>query len=179
MVLTEKDYLIKVVNYKGKITEKIKFPKTKKEKFNFLVNLLRLYERAKKYHFLTKDLFLTIKKLAEVSKEAGFHITLFKNPVLVKHFLEILDASPENLEEEIVYGKVRERETEICHVCGCNLVYPAYIVYKQGNQEVKKSNSIGIKCLNSLEQTLKDLIEKIEINYNLVDKVCKEICCVK
>ncbi|PMP94043.1 MAG: hypothetical protein C0169_07025, partial [Thermodesulfobacterium geofontis] len=165
MVLTEKDYLIKVVNYKGKITEKIKFPKTKKEKFNFLINLLRLYERAKKYHFLTKDLFLTIKKLAEISKEAGFHITLFKNPVLVKHFLEILDASPENLEEEIVYGKVRERETEICHVCGCNLVYPAYIVYKQGNQEVKKSNSIGIKCLNSLEQTLKDLIEEIEINY--------------
>jgi hypothetical protein len=175
MVLTEKDYLIKVVDYKGKITEKIKFPKTKNEKFNFLLNILRLYERAKKYHFLTKDLFLTIKKLAEVSKEAGFHITLFKNPVLVKYFLEILNTSPEDLEEEIIYGKVRKKELEICHVCGCTLVYPAYIVYKKGNQAVKRSNSIGIKCLNNLEQNLKDLIEEIEINYCLVDKTCSEI----
>jgi hypothetical protein len=172
---TEKEYLIKIVDYKGKTVGKLKYPKSKKEKFDLIVNLLRLYERAKKYGFLTKSLFLAIKKLALASKEAGFHLSLFRYPVLIKHFNEILKLEPENLEEEIVYGKVREHEHERCHVCGIELVYPAYIVFKKNGKEVKKSESIGIKCLNHLEENILNLVEEIEINNNLLEKTFKEV----
>lgn len=162
---TEKEYLIKIVNYKGKITHKIKFPENKKEATALVINLMRLYERAKEHHFLTKDLFNAIKSLALVIKKAGYHLYLFKYPVLLKHFSELLNAKPENLTEEIIYGKVREREHATCHVCRCSLVYPAYIVFKDSEgKEVKRSKSIGIKCLNSTYENLLELIEKIELN---------------
>jgi len=162
---SEKEYLIKIVNYKGKITHKLKFPENKREAENLVINLMRLYERAKKYHFLTKDLFTAIKLLAQAVKKAGYHLYLFRYPVLLKHFADLLRAEPEDLLEEVVYGKIRERDHAVCHVCGCSLVYPAYVVFKtHDGKEVRRSKSIGIKCLNSTCESILDLVEKIEFN---------------
>jgi len=175
-VKSEKEYLIKIVNYKGKITHKLKFPENKREAINLVMNLMRLYERAKKYHFLTKDLFTAIKLLAQAVKKAGYHLHLFRYPALLKHFAELLKAEPEDLLEEVVYGKVRERDLAVCHVCGCSLVYPAYIVFKtHDGREVKRSESIGIKCLNSTCESILDLVGKIEFNTDKVKRLEEKI----
>jgi len=175
-VRSEREYLIKIVNYKGKITHKLKFPENKKEAMDLVINLMRLYERARKYHFLTKDLFNAIKLLATVIKKAGYHLYLFRYPVLLKHFADLLKAEPEDLLEEVVYGKVREKEHAVCHVCGCSLVYPAYVIFKtHDGKEVKRSESIGIKCLNSIYETILDLVEKIELNTEKVAELERKL----
>lgn len=166
---TEREYAIKIVDYKGKITG-LKLPKSKKMSLKLFVDLLRLYERAKRHNFLTKSLFTAMKRLALTLKEKGYVIAILKYPALARHFVELIETPVEEFEEEIVYGKVREHALGKCSVCGVELVYPAYIVYKKNGVEIKRSNSIGIKCLNSVEKSLIDLVEEININEKAIEK---------
>jgi len=161
-VRSERDYAIKIIDYKGNLLSAFKLPKTGKDAYKAIVALVRLYERAKKYSFLTKDLFIAIKTYAEAlyTRESALRIAL-KSPVLLKHFKEILDTPIEEFEEEIIYGKVREREDTYCSICSVQLVYPAYVVFKKEGKEVKRSAPIGIKCLNRIAKKLIEHAQKI------------------
>ena len=161
-IRSEKDYEIKIRDYKGNLISQFKMPERKRDFLKAMISLARLYERAKRHNFLTKDLFIAIKTYAEAlyNRKDALHLAL-KFPVLLKHFKEILNTQPENFEEEIIYGKVREHENAFCSICKVQLVYPAYVVFKKGGVEVKRSAPIGIKCLNSLSEKLIELAEKI------------------
>jgi len=196
-IKSERDYVIRVVDYKGNLLSSFRIPKTGKDIYKAMVALARLYERAKKYNFLTRDLFIAIKTYAEAlyTRENALHIAL-KFPTFLKHFREILDTPVEEFEEEIIYGKVREREDTYCSICNTQLVYPAYIVFKKEGKEVKRSSPIGIKCLNRMAEKLVEyaqrvvesfgntktvpgrrlgnLVGKVEINW---EKLRKDIVC--
>ena len=161
-IRSEKDYEIKVVDYKGNLISQFKMPERKRDFLKAMISLARLYERAKKHNFLTRDLFIAIKTYAEAlyNRKDVLYLAL-RFPVLLKHFREILNTQPENFEEEIIYGKVREHKNASCSICRVQLVYPAYIVFKKKGIEVKRSAPIGIKCLNSLSEKLIELAEKI------------------
>jgi len=161
-IRSEKDYEIKVVDYKGNLISQFRMPERKRDFLKAMISLARLYERAKRHNFLTKDLFIAIKTYAEAlyNRKDVLYLAL-RFPVLLKHFREILNTQPENFEEEIIYGKVREHKNASCSICRVQLVYPAYIVFKKKGIEVKRSAPIGIKCLNSLSEKLIELAEKI------------------
>ena len=171
---TEREYVIKIVDYEGKITG-LKLPKSKKMSLKLFVDLLRLYERAKRHNFLTKSLFTAMKRLALTLKEKGYVIAILKYPALARHFVELIETPVEEFEEEVIYGKIREHAYERCNVCGVDLVYPAYIVFKKDEIEIKKSNPIGIKCLNNIEKSLIDLIKKIDIDNKFIENFTKEV----
>lgn len=165
MIRTEKEYRIKIVDYKGKSID-FKPPKKKSDFYKTLVSLARLYERAKSNNFLTKDLFLAIKAYAQALYNVRDALFIaFKNPPLLRRLKEIVNSDPEDLKEEVIYGKVRVHENRTCSVCGCYLVYPAYIVFKKDGREIRRSNPVGIKCLNHMVKKLHDLVEYIEINW--------------
>jgi len=164
-IKTEKDYLIKVVNYKGKEI-KLKAPKRKSDYVTLSVSLCRLYERAKTGGFLTRDLLEAMKKLANaiVQSTVSLHL-LIKNPPVLRALKRITLTQIENgIEEEIIYGKIREHERETCRVCGCDLVYPAYIAQKKGEEIIKISEPIGIKCLNHIKGKIEDIVREIKIS---------------
>lgn len=169
MIKTQKDYIIKIVNYKGKSID-LRPPEKRSDFYRTLIALARLYERARRENFLTKELFSAIKSYAEIlynTKDAV--IIMLKNPPIFRVIREIINTDPENLEEEVIYGKVRVHEYRDCSVCGTHLVYPAYIVFKKDGTEVKRSNPIGIKCLNSIVKKLNDLVEEIRINWKRIE----------
>lgn len=164
-IKNEKDYIVKVVDYKGNIIAQLKKPKTKGAIVKLALNLVRLYERAKKMNFLTKDLFHAIKNLAEtILSMNNLLYLILRHPYIAKTLKEIINTQIQDLEEEIVfYGKVREHQRKTCSVCGCKLVYPAFIVYKKDGKEVKRSEPIGIKCLNFTTDKIWNLIEEVKI----------------
>lgn len=163
-VRTEKEYLVKIVNYKGNIL-KIEKPKDRKGFYKLAIQVCRIYERAKEGGFLTRELLDALKQLADLilHRTEILHL-LISNPSLVRNLKKIcVEKIDKDIEEEIIEGKIREHDRKQCHVCGCSLVYPAYVVRKKGGKIEKVSKAIGIKCLNSLRHKIEDIIEDIRV----------------
>ncbi|MFN4245868.1 MAG: hypothetical protein ACK4F9_06985 [Brevinematia bacterium] len=171
-IKNERDYVIRVIDYKGNIVSQLKPPKDKRAIVRSAINLVRLYERAKKMKFLTKDLLAAMKAYAEtLLSTSQILYLLLRQPLIVKTLKEITTKPIEELEEEVVhYGKVRVHEKERCSLCGVHLVFPAYIVFKHKGKEVKRSRPIGIKCLNSTTERLWNLVEEVKVNWQKVEK---------
>ena len=185
-IRSERDYVIKIIDYKGNLLSAFRPPRNSKDAYKAMIALARLYERAKKNNFLTKDLFTAIKTYAHAlyNKESALRLAL-KSPALLKHIKEIMNTPIEEFEEEIIYGKVREKKDAFCAICRVHLVYPAYVVFKKDGREIKRSNAIGIKCLNQLAERLlehaqivqgthrkklNNLVEKIEVKWDEIKK---------
>ena len=92
-------------------------------------------------------------------------------PELLELLREIINAEIEEFEEEIVTEKKRVHEDAICSFCKVKLVYPAYVVYRRGNQILKKSKPIGIFCLNNTIGKLNDLVIEISVRYENIIEV--------
>lgn len=174
-VRTEKEYLVKIVNYKGNIL-KIEKPKDRKGFYKLAIQVCRIYERAKEGGFLTRELLDALKQLADLilHRTEILHL-LISNPSLVRNLKKIcVEKIDKDIEEEIIEGKIREHDRKRCHVCGCSLVYPAYVVRKKGGKIEKVSKAIGIKCLNSLRHKIEDIVKDIKVMHdeikNFVEK---------
>lgn len=176
----EKDYLVKVVNYKGNILTQLRKPRKKSDLVKTVIGVARLYERAINQNFLTKDLLTALKTLASVLLENMNTLYLIaKQPYILKTLKNILKTKEENYQEEIIYGKIRLHEKRFCSICRVHLVYPAYVVYKKNGIEVERSKPIGIKCLNSSIKKIYDLVEHIEINFLNVKTFASSVLEVK
>ena len=92
-------------------------------------------------------------------------------PELLELLREIINAEIEEFEEEIVTEKKRVHEDAICSFCKVKLVYPAYVIYRRGNQIVKQSEPIGIFCLNNTIGKLNDLVIEISVRYENIIEV--------
>ena len=92
-------------------------------------------------------------------------------PELVELLREVINAEIEEFEEEIVTEKKRVHEDAICSFCKVKLVYPAYVIYRRGNQIVKQSEPIGIFCLNNTIGKLNDLVTEISVRYENIIEV--------
>ncbi len=174
----KKDYIMKAMNYKGNVVASWKIPKTPRQVAGQMFKLVKLYYRCKEKNLLTKDIITLIKRYAEtLFKYAETTVCLIKYPELAKALREIIATKEEEYEEEIVAEKIRRHILEKCSLCNTELKYPAYVVYKKGQREIKVSAPIGIFCLTRLVGKLNDLITKIEVNtqVNLNDLVKKSI----
>lgn len=169
-VRTEKEYLVKVVNYKGNIL-KIEKPRDRGGFYKLAVQVCRIYERAKEGGFLTRELLEALRKLADLilHRSDVLHL-LIANPSLIRALKRItVEKIDEDIVEEIIEGKIREHDRKKCHVCGCALVYPAYVARKRGDKIEKISKAIGIKCLNSLKHKIEDIVSEIKVIHNEIE----------
>lgn len=172
-IRTEREYLIKIVDYKGNLISSLKVPRTESEVERLLIGVVRLYERAVREKFLTKELKKAILEIIEIYLETKIALRfMIKNYPMLRNLNRIkreIETS-EDYEEEIMYEKERVREVSRCSICGVELVEPAYIVYKKKGVEVERSKPIGIKCLNSIYGRLTNIIEEITINWGYLMK---------
>lgn len=154
------------------------FPRTPKEAVRTIKKFIEFYYRCKRGKLLYRGLVETLKMCAEQLIDL-MSVYLIAEPRYITIFEEILNAKPINAEAEFVEEKERIRgKKERCCVCGTDLVYPAYVVYRKGFEIVDRSAPVGIRCLNNRREQLENLAKEIKIFLNnsaLVYSVKSEI----
>jgi len=161
--MKKQDLIIKIVNYKGRISSKWTLPKTHRGAARSAIKLLRFYYRCKNAGFLIPSLVQSLKKVADIYLEKWSY-TILAVPELATMFGEIKNLKVENEQDfAVVEEKVRQRTIVYCSLCGTKLVYPAYVIKRKGLQILEKSSPVGIRCLNSHISHLKDLVKTVEV----------------
>jgi len=160
--MKEKTIMMKIINYKGKISSKWEAPRTPRGALRTAVKFLQFYHRCKTAGLLLPDVVRVMKQVVEKFLE-HYTFVILAVPEVATLFNEIRSLKEDELTFEIVEEKVRERRYARCSICGVRLKYPAYIVSRRGLEIVRKSAPVGIICLNSRVKKLQDLIKKISV----------------
>jgi len=161
--MKKQDLIIKIVNYKGRISSKWTLPKTHRGAVRSAIKLLRFYYRCKNAGLLIPSLVQSLKKVADIYLEKWSY-TILAVPELATMFGEIKNLKVENEQDfAVVEEKVRQRTIAYCSLCGTKLVYPAYVIKRKGLQILEKSSPVGIRCLNNHIAHLNDLVKTVEV----------------
>lgn len=159
---------IQIINYKGNVVANWSIPKTEKQLAWTVIKLVRFYYRCKDSGLLTNEVIHVIQECIGALKDSYF---INVHPEVIKGIKEIQALKPHNLEEEIITEKIRKHEQAVCSLCGTDLKYPAYIVYRKGLEVIKVSAPIGIFCLKSVMGKLRDLIVQMKVKIS-DHKIC-------
>jgi len=161
--MKKQDLIIKIVNYKGRISSKWTLPKTHRGAVRSAIKLLRFYYRCKNAGLLIPSLVQSLKKVADIYLEK-WSCTILAVPELATMFGEIKDLKVEDEQDfAVVEEKVRQRAIAYCSLCGTKLVYPAYVIKRKGLEIIEKSSPVGIRCLNNHIAHLNDLVKTVEV----------------
>jgi hypothetical protein len=168
--MKKQDLIIKIVNYKGRISSKWTLPKTHRGAIRSAIKLLRFYYRCKNAGLLIPSLVQSLKKVADIYLEKWSY-TILAVPELATMFSEIKNLKVENEQDfAVVEEKVRQRTIAYCSLCGTKLVYPAYVIKRKGLEVIEKSSPVGIRCLNCHIAHLNDLVKTVEIAQSSVEQ---------
>jgi hypothetical protein len=155
--------IIKIVNYKGRISSKWTLPKTHRGAVRSAIKLLRFYYRCKNAGLLIPSLVQSLKKVVDIYLEKWIY-TILAVPELATMFGEIKNLKVEDEKDFAVFEeKVRQRTIAYCSLCGTKLVYPAYVIKRKGLEIIEKSSPVGIRCLNNHIAHLNDLVKIVEV----------------
>lgn len=155
--------MMKIINYKGKISSKWEAPKTPKGALRTAIKFLQFYHRCKTAGLLLPDVIRVMKQVVEKFLEHYTYVVIAIPEIMIL-FNEIRSLKEDETIFETVEEKIRQREHARCSICGTRLVYPAYVVYRRGLEEVRRSKPVGIICLNNKVKKLQDFVKKIEIH---------------
>jgi transcription elongation factor Elf1 len=162
--MKKQDLIIKIVNYKGRISSKWTLPKTHHGAVRSAIKLLRFYYRCKNAGLLIPSLVQSLKKVVDIYLEKWSY-TILAVPELATMFNEIKNLKVENEQDfAVVEEKIRQRTITYCSLCGTKLVYPAYVVKRKGLEIIEKSSPVGIRCLNCHIAHLNDLVKTVEVS---------------
>jgi hypothetical protein len=177
--MKKQDLIIKIVNYKGRISSKWTLPKTHRGAVRSAIKLLRFYYRCKNAGLLIPSLVQSLKKVADIYLEKWSYAVLAV-PELATMFNEVKNLKVENEQDfAVVEEKVRQRTIAYCSLCGTKLVYPAYVIKRKGLQIIEKSAPVGIRCLNSHIAHLNDLVKTVEVFQPTVGQHSRVNSCIK
>jgi len=171
--------IIKIVNYKGRISSKWTLPKTHRGAARSAIKLLRFYYRCKNAGLLIPSLVQSLKKVADIYLEKWSY-TILAVPELAIMFNEIKNLKVEDEQDfAVVEEKVRQRTIAYCSLCGTKLVYPAYVIKRKGLEVIEKSSPVGIRCLNNHIAHLNDLVKTVEVSQPTVEPNSESNSCIK
>ena len=177
--MKKQDLIIKIVNYKGRISSKWTLPKTHRGAVRSAIKLLRFYYRCKNAGLLIPSLVQSLKKVAGIYLEKWSY-TILAVPELATMFNEIKNLKVENEKDfAVVEEKVRQRTKTYCSLCGTKLVYPAYIIKRKGLEVIEKSSPVGIRCLNCHIAHLNDLVKTVEVAQPTAEQNNESNSCIK
>jgi hypothetical protein len=177
--MKKQDLIIKIVNYKGRISSKWTLPKTHRGVVRSAIKLLRFYYRCKNAGLLIPSLVQSLKKVADIYLEKWSY-TILAVPELATMFGEIKNLKIENEQDfAVVEEKVRQRTIAYCSLCGTKLVYPAYVIKRKGLEVIEKSAPDGIRCLNNHISHLNDLVKTVEVSQPSVEQHSRSNSCIK
>lgn len=155
---------IRIKDYRGSVVTGWKVPKTERQTGWAFIRLVRFYLRCKQHNLLTRNIVSIIKtfteKLLQYTSTMGW---IIKYPEVIPLVREIQNLKTEDLKEELVMEKMRLHQPATCSLCRCQLVYPAYIVYRKETEVVKQSSPVGVKCLHHIAGKLNNLITEMTI----------------
>jgi hypothetical protein len=159
------DTILKLINYKGAIAANWRVPRTRRQIVANAKKLIKFYYRCKDAKFLTPEVLTALKTYASALQDLAFLVlqAFSKHPHLVEVLDEIRNTEVSELKAEVVEEKMRQHEKQICSICHVTLVYPAYIVWRQGDEIVDRSLPIGIMCLNNRVKKLNDLTVAVQV----------------
>jgi hypothetical protein len=168
--MKNQNLIIKIVNYKGRISSKWTLPRTHRGAVRSAIKLLRFYYRCKNAGLLIPSLVQSLKKVVDIYLEK-WCCTILAVPELITMFNEIKNLKVEDEQDfAVVEEKVRQRTIAYCSLCGTKLVYPAYIIKRKGLEIIEKSSPVGIRCLNNHIARLNDLVKTVEVTQPAVEQ---------
>jgi len=163
-----KDEMQKISSYEGSVIPNLKVPNTYRRWRFGCRKLLKLWYRIENHNLYWKPLIDTLKEISTyyIELSGAYQHKIASDPVSAAIYiseLKRLSSAEYEDSDEVVVDKERERANKRCSICYTELVYPAYIIYRNGEgDEVKRSRPIGIMCLNSSLSRFKKLLNSQE-----------------
>ncbi len=163
----------KLKQYKGSLlSTRWKVPHSKRQFSHALNRVLKLYYSMLNRQLFYPDLVNAVKQVA-----IYFRLYIIKNrPDKMLYYLtelqSIIDFEPPFEFDRI--EKVRIKENKRCSVCRCNLVYPAYLIYRTGNSIEVRSDPTGIFCLQQLHGYIEDFKDSLKLEWE-VEEILEEV----
>jgi len=172
------DTIEKWKEFKGPVAKKFLAPTTYRRYSGGAAKILKLWYRMQKADLFWPELLTKIQEVTNAWISIGLNKYKRKIPdAIFEEFDRILSFNLNNylkLNEALGNLKVyteetRERKETQCNFCKAHLVYPAYIVYRETDKELKRSQPIGIVCLHTRQHALNRLMDAKELQSILAE----------